>query len=348
MHYHFWRELNLPLASINAPRCHPHKNWLPTRPRANPSQSRLSYRREKSGKVGWRRITVHAQLSVLQYRLSVGVFFFVFVFVFFQLNTDPPSFSLIVLESTKTTKKEPLFPETVQKYAVGMTRVKKEEFTQKFELGVPLDLPARGSEDVLILYNSRAAMPNNQQNSLQTSVGLLSTEEAVENCEFLNMIFAHHDGPRKQCTAILPQYESYHIQKWMRITQVGKKMEVNPKADLRLVPRGQQPNGVDSFKPPVFENHTRRSWELLKTYLASVDDVLAELKPIVDKIKLKNTVIVMVCNHGQSELLVNFACSTHARGLDISNILVFATDQETKELAESVGLAAYYDERVSS
>ena len=47
-----------------------------------------------------------------------------------------------------------------------------------------------------------------------------------------------------------------------------------------------------------------------------------------------------------SELLVNFACATRARRLDISNILVFATDEETKELAESVGLAAYYDERV--
>ena len=58
--------------------------------------------------------------------------------------------------------------------------------------------------------------------------------------------------------------------------------------------------------------------------------------------------IVMVCNFGQSELLLNFACSSKAKGLDISNVLVFATDEETKELAESVGLAAYFDKRVSS
>lgn len=44
---------------------------------------------------------------------------------------------------------------------------------------------------------------------------------------------------------------------------------------------------------------------------------------------------------------MNFACSARARGLDISNILVFATDEETKELAEGVGLTAYFDKRVS-
>jgi len=39
--------------------------------------------------------------------------------------------------------------------------------------------------------------------------------------------------------------------------------------------------------------------------------------------------------------------SSRAKGLDISNVLVFATDEESKELAESVGLAAYFDKRVS-
>lgn len=54
-----------------------------------------------------------------------------------------------------------------------------------------------------------------------------------------------------------------------------------------------------------------------------------------------------MCNFGQSELLLNFACNARGKGLDIGNVLVFATDQETKTLAESVGLAAYFDERVS-
>lgn len=58
-------------------------------------------------------------------------------------------------------------------------------------------------------------------------------------------------------------------------------------------------------------------------------------------------VIVMVCNHGQSELLMNFVCSAKSRNLDLGSVLVFATDEETKELAEGLGLAAFFDKTVS-
>lgn len=239
-----------------------------------------------------------------------------------------------------------MFPNTVHGYALGMAAVNKTEFTDKFQLGVPLDLPTTRTRDILLLYNGYSAMPKKRKRTLQRSIQHLSTEEAVENCDFLNIIYTHHDGMRDQCIAIIPQYESYHIMKWMRLPQ-GKKGGIAKEHELRPVGRGMQANGVDPFKPPIHSKHTVRHWEMLKTYLDSVDDVLKDLKPIVDRIKLKNTVIVMVCNHGQSELLLNFACSTHSRGLDISNIIVFATDEETKQLAESVGLAAYYDERVS-
>lgn len=229
-----------------------------------------------------------------------------------------------------------------------MARIPKDAFADKFEMGIPLDKPVQGAADVLLLYNSQNAMPNKHKSALSRSVTeITSVEEAVENCDHVNMIFTDHEGRRKQCIAILPQYESYHIQKWMRVSETAKKPVVDSDEELRLVGRGFQANGVDAFKPPDFQRHTRRAWDLLRNYLDSLDDVLAELKPIVDKVKKDNTVIVMVCNHGQSELLVNFACSTHSRGLDTSNIIVFATDEETKELAESVGLAAYYDERVS-
>ena len=49
----------------------------------------------------------------------------------------------------------------------------------------------------------------------------------------------------------------------------------------------------------------------------------------------------------QSELLMNFVCSAKARGIDISAVLVFATDEETKELAEGLGLAVFFDRVVS-
>ena len=47
-----------------------------------------------------------------------------------------------------------------------------------------------------------------------------------------------------------------------------------------------------------------------------------------------------------AELLVNFACSSRARGFDLGNVLVFPTDKETKDLAEGLGLTTFYDEKV--
>ncbi len=46
-------------------------------------------------------------------------------------------------------------------------------------------------------------------------------------------------------------------------------------------------------------------------------------------------------------LLMNFACSSRRKGFDLSNVLVFPSDKETKELAEGLGLTTYYDEKVS-
>jgi hypothetical protein len=64
-----------------------------------------------------------------------------------------------------------------------------------------------------------------------------------------------------------------------------------------------------------------------------------------------NTVIVMVCNTGQSDLLINFICSAQARGFgDIvkEKVLVFATDKGVLDIANGLGLRVFYDEKVSS
>jgi hypothetical protein len=126
-----------------------------------------------------------------------------------------------------------------------MTHTKKEDFTNNFELGVPLDLPKEGEENVIILYNKLGAMPDSKQKSKSQAIDFVSTKEAVENCDYLNMIFVHHGGDRNQCIAILPQYESYHIQKWMRVPPHGGK--VDNSQELRLVSRGYQVRMYDVF-----------------------------------------------------------------------------------------------------
>ena len=92
----------------------------------------------------------------------------------------------------------------------------------------------------------------------------------------------------------------------------------------------------------------RKHVQMLQNYYKNLDTVLKELSNVLKSMNIdNNTVIVMVCNFGQSELLINFLCQARARQLDTSMILVFATDQETYALAKGLGVAAYYDKRVS-
>jgi hypothetical protein len=92
---------------------------------------------------------------------------------------------------------------------------------------------------------------------------------------------------------------------------------------------------------------------MLFDYLQKLDSTLDRLRPILDEMTNKYNaahevagrrrrrrqnpvVVVMVCNFGQSELFLNFICSAKARGLDISRILLFATDKDMYDLASTI------------
>lgn len=108
--------------------------------------------------------------------------------------------------------------------------------------------------------------------------------------------------------------------------------------------RGKEIGEHDEFQPPL-PDQTEKHWGMISTYLENLATLKATLKPMLEKIAIKNTIIVMVCNFGQSALLMNFVCSSKSRGFDLSNVLVFATDRDTLMLAESLGLTAYLDEK---
>jgi hypothetical protein len=235
------------------------------------------------------------------------------------------------------------FPDTMTRYLNGMARMTKQSFMETFDLGVPWDAPAEGMEDILLIYNRPGALPDTHAAEITGGgpLPLLTPDEAFANCDYLNVIL-NDNGHRKQCVAILPQYESYHIQKWMRVGETGA---LDSRKDLRMVSRGYQDNGRQQFKPPQGK-HTRKLWTMLGPYIQNIDKVLATLKPLAEscaRFGKEPTVIVMVCNMGQSMLLMNFACAAKSRGLDLRQILVFATDIETKELAESLGIKSFYD-----
>jgi hypothetical protein len=229
-------------------------------------------------------------------------------------------------------------------FAKGMASIDREAFFSKFDFGSP----QISGPDPFIIYHYANSIPNNLSNVTQyaTSDGLVQLDlgVATKNCDEMNVVTI---PPRhnRMCTVLVQNFENYLMQKWMRRKETGGPMD--SKEDLRYVNRGMTDKGSRSHRPPS-ENSIQKNWSKLKTYFENFDAVVKELKPILEKVAKDNTIIVLTCNKGQSELLMNFVCNAKAKGLDVKNVLVFPTDKETKDLAEGLGLTTYHDERVST
>lgn len=214
-----------------------------------------------------------------------------------------------------------------------------------------------GKDDVLILYGGKTALPNahNKDATMYVHDSVsepphFSAQEATANCGGLNVIFTDtHDG-LDQCLAIVGNYESYHIQRWLRIDTHRSGSKLDLKMPLAPVGRGLQTNGMDKFSAPE-DSHMLQNQALLRTYFDQLDETIHVLKPMAQSCAGDdNTVIVMVCNTGQSDLLINFVCSAESRGFgDIvrEKVLLFATDQGMLDIALGLGMKAFYNEKVS-
>ena len=132
----------------------------------------------------------------------------------------------------------------------------------------------------------------------------------------------------------------------MRLSQEKDLRGINSNAPFKRETRQMDTNGDSDFVVPE-ERFINTHMSLLQTYLNSLDQILTSLKPVVEKIARNNSIVIMTCNFGQIMLLVNFVCSSKAKGIDLGNVLVFATDIKTLEVTQDLGLTAIYDEAVS-
>jgi len=242
-----------------------------------------------------------------------------------------------------------LLPKSISHFARGLVRVAKDDLMQTFDFGVP---PNQNSEglDALILYNKKEALPSDKDvaraaryEDPSNPLPFLSAKTATENCDTMNVVLMNNPGNTRQCFALVGgQYQSYHVQRWMRRPEnVGA---LDPKMPLKLTSRAWTAAGRQEFPPPK-PRHVKNHQEKLLTYLKEADSIKHRLKQLLEKMNRK-TIVVLTCNHGQSELLMNFACSARARGFDLRNVLVFPTDMETKDLADGMGLATFYEEKI--
>jgi len=236
-----------------------------------------------------------------------------------------------------------LFPNTTSDFIAGMKFVPRQAFYEKFNVGYGLDRNTDGNRDVLLLYQSEHAMPSNPNHEAN------DIDSALEQCDTVQVVMVE-PKPRKassrkmqhkHCVAVMGQWESRHVHKFQ------KKMKGRQKTnEFEYTQHHHLP------EPPSKEDR-QSSQKALLSYLSVVDDALEKLKPIAEQASLggtdgttKGPIIVMVANSGQAAFFVNFVCSSLARGLDISRVLLFATDLEMYQLAQTMGVHVFYDERI--
>ena len=123
------------------------------------------------------------------------------------------------------------------------------------------------------------------------------------------------------------------------------KDEDGIKTDLMVVGRATNDVGYNEFRVPEDEFRLKHQ-SRLHDFVSSFKEIVKEIHPIAENIVRDNTVVVMVVNLGQIDLLINFVCSARNRQLDIGNVFVFAVDKECYEITKKIGLTSYYDERV--
>ncbi len=244
------------------------------------------------------------------------------------------------------------FSSKLSHWASGLVSVNRKDLFDKHDFGVPMSAGA-DKQDVLMLYNEKRAMPNDRSVSRAAEhngdIPHTSAMEATENCDTMNVVFIRNPESRtlRQCVALVGgQYQGYHVQRWQRLTGEGSKGITNRTAPLRVTSRMTGTGGYDEFLLPK-KSHLEKHQAVMKTYFNHLTKIREDLDAILKKIAVNNNVVVMTVNKGQSDLLMNFACSARARGFNLDNVIVFPTDMFSKDLAEGLGLATYYSHEVS-
>ncbi len=132
----------------------------------------------------------------------------------------------------------------------------------------------------------------------------------------------------------------------MRVVGSGAHGKIDDKnAPLQVTGRMTKSDGYDELLYPK-SNNLKMHRDIMMNYLTNLDEIRRDLGNILRKIAVDNTVVVSTVNKGQSELLMNFVCSSCSRGFDLRNFIVFPTDSFSNELAKGMGIAAYFAEKV--
>ena len=264
----------------------------------------------------------------------------------------------------------------------GMTRVSKQEFMSTFDnfglATLESTTPTNNDDDeVLIIYNHAKSVPPTLQHSSKSAAAGVTPRfknitEAIQNCDSLNIQFTHTPiGFHPQChlwiTASTNNLPSFYIDRYMRVLLQQQENNHHKLFDhnspLKHVGAISTPNGVDRFDLPKFHPIISAHWKALLQFFEHADDVMTDVQSLlkengiqpptpaelrhINEAYTNETITVMTVNQGQSDLLVNFFCAAKSRNLNLHRVLVFVTDEESKQLVEDfskdLGVMVYYD-----
>jgi hypothetical protein len=236
---------------------------------------------------------------------------------------------------------------TIEHLFAGASLVHRDDFMKQFDTGVPVDISTLGNEDILLLYGSPDALPTEPFFPASHHLPhFTNASQATQNCRKVKVILTQPSA-RRQCLALVGQWESYHVHNFMRIPPVrdftfpGKnEYPLNDHAPLRYVARNQLDDGRVTHLPTL--QQTLDYYDLLHNYLHAIPDTLERLRPLAQKAGSgpDHAIVVMVCNFGQAELLMNFVCHARAHHLSVDQVLIFATDADTYALTQSLQVNA--------
>lgn len=222
------------------------------------------------------------------------------------------------------------------------------------------------SKDVLFLYVSDSALPDQAAARLESSGGIwhgARLEEAARNCRQIKHVvtstqaFTRSD---RSCVAVVGRgrsLESFHIQKWKRPNSAAAQGKQQQQRSSAWNFAGRYEFVDDPSFNAGMRVVPRRSTQALsrmelQSYLGVFESALDALRPLAESVaragsdKVRGAVIVLVTNHGHSVLLRNYVCAARAVGMDTGKILVVATDRPTLDVGRSLGVATFYHEQL--
>lgn len=243
----------------------------------------------------------------------------------------------------------------------GLSTIDVVRFTQMFRSGMPWfgfdEGPKKFGSSVLLLHLSNASLPSGY--GIQTTIdGAISIPHrsgrpATANCQQVLQIVSHlklRDGLNSEsCLAmVLDRYGSPLVQKWIHDENGGGNWTMSGRYQFH------EPHKTVLQDLTANRKRDKRTMAFaeLARYLSEFDGALERLRPIAAQVaqagnnQTMGSLIVLTANLGHSDLFMNYVCACRAAGIDLSKLLLFATDQETFDMAHSMGIAAFYDEKI--